>query len=64
MIYEKFNHLHLKENANTIMIVKVIFTDIWDRFECSGKLKNIYIYIISVSTKILYSQKSNRSQTK
>ena len=30
MIYKIFNQKYLQENAITIMIVKVIFTDIWD----------------------------------
>ena len=37
MIYEIFNHKHLQENAITIIIVKIISTDIWDQRRVSLK---------------------------
>ena len=51
MIYEIFNQKHLQENAIAIMIVKVIYTDIWDHkrvLVSTVANKRIYIYVVAV----------------
>ena len=64
IIFIIYNAIYFKENNITIMIVKVIFTDIKDHrhvllsaeykcIECNGKLKNKYIYIYMDSQKQL-----------